>query len=97
MGEGVSVDRRDDLKLNAGACRALPTEDGGVLVDLDRNAYYTLNHSGFAIWTSLSGGATREQASQALVAGYALTAEAARNAVSQFIEQLMQQNLVTGG
>jgi len=93
----IALLRRTGQKVTAGPCRALPTEDGGVLVDLHHNIYYTLNHSGLAIWKSLEGGATQEDAARALASQFRLTPEAAQDAVAEFVQTLEREGLIIGG
>jgi len=84
MDETASL-QRTGQKVTAGPCRALPTEDGGVLVDLHHNIYYTLNHSGLAIWKSLEAVPRRRTLRGRSPASSMLTPDVAQDAVDQFV------------
>jgi uncharacterized protein YdaL len=72
----------------------MPTEEGGLLLDLHTNTYYSLNHTALGILNALAGGQGADGCVSALVEQYGLPLEQAANAVEAFLEQLSRASLL---
>lgn len=70
------------------------SEDGGVLLDIDRGICFSLNSVGLKIWESLKQGCNTDQIAEKLQREYSIPYEQAFTDVRTFIEQLQSSGLV---
>jgi hypothetical protein len=70
------------------------SEDGGVLLDIDRGICFSLNSVGLNIWTSLKEGCSADQIVEKLQREFSIPYEQAFTDVRTFIEQLQSNGLV---
>lgn len=64
------------------------SEDGGVLLDVDRGLCFSLNSVGLKIWESLKEGCSADQIAENLQREYSISCEQASTDVRTFLEQL---------
>ncbi|HEU5413308.1 MAG TPA: PqqD family protein [Candidatus Angelobacter sp.] len=70
------------------------SEDGGVLLDIDRGICFSLNSVGLKIWESLKEGCSIDQIAEKLRREYSISYEQAFADLRTFIEQLQSSGLV---
>jgi hypothetical protein len=70
-------------------------DTSGALLHLDSKRYYTLNETGVILWRALESGDDRETMVRALGGEFDVTAEAAREAVDEFFDELGREGLLS--
>ncbi len=69
-------------------------DDEVVVLDLQRDEYFTLNATGAAVWHLLVDGATVEQLADALMARFEVDADAAARDADAFVASLRERDLL---
>ncbi len=72
----------------------MPTEEGGLLLDLHSNTYYSLNHTALDILNALAGGQGARGCVSALAEQYGLLPEEAASTVEAFLDELSRASLL---
>ena|SRR5207302_4590014 len=70
------------------------SEDGGVLLDIDRGICFSLNSVGLKIWQCLKQGRTADQIVEALQGEYSVSREQLEDDVGTFLERLESSGLL---
>jgi hypothetical protein len=70
------------------------SEDGGVLLDVDRGLCFSLNSVGLKIWESLKEGCSADQIAEKLQREYSISFEQASTDVRTFLEELQSSGLL---
>ena len=70
------------------------SEDGGVLLDVDRGLCFSLNSVGLKIWEFLKEGCNADQIAEKLQRTYSIPYEQALTDVRTFLEQLQSSGLL---
>ncbi|HEV7550701.1 MAG TPA: PqqD family protein [Candidatus Angelobacter sp.] len=70
------------------------SEDGGVLLDIDRGICFSLNSVGLTIWQSLKQGRTVDEIVEILQGEYSVSREQLTGDVRTFLESLQSSGLV---
>ncbi len=69
-------------------------DEEGVLVDLDRSTYFTLNSVGLFIWDRCNGEFSPEEIVEGIVEEFEIDAETARQDLETFLDALSDQGLI---
>lgn len=70
------------------------SEDGGVLLDVDRGICFSINSVGLKIWQSLKQGRSADQIVEALQRDYTVSRQELLNDVRTFLGQLESSGLL---
>jgi coenzyme PQQ synthesis protein D (PqqD) len=73
--------------------RTATNQDGAVLMDISRGQMFSINPVGWRIWQQLKDGHTPEDIAEAFVTDFGISREQALNDVSEFVQQLEEQQL----
>jgi hypothetical protein len=68
--------------------------DGGVVLDITKNTYFSLNDTGAAIWARLEEGRTLAEIEVDLAEAYGVEREEVRPDIVAFVNELVQRALV---
>lgn len=68
--------------------------DETVIVDLDSERYFTLNHTGATIWSALSAGMSAAKAEDDLVEQFGVARDAAASDVGELVGELVGLGLL---
>ncbi len=82
------------LSVNAPAVVAEVIDGEAVIMDLASGHYFSTQGVGCDIWRAIEGGASRSDIVRSLVATYDVEPQVAGSAVTAFVEELAQRNLV---
>jgi hypothetical protein len=69
-------------------------DDEVVVLDLQREEYFTLNAAGAAVWHLLVDGATMDELADVLMARFDVDADAAARDADAFVASLRERNLL---
>ena len=90
---GVSVASMSTLSQGV---RLAKSEDGGVLLDLDRGAFFNLNSVGARIIELLDKGCVPSLLAHVIANEFHVSEEIAKRDIDEFLESLRQHRLVLG-
>lgn len=71
------------------------TNDGAVLLDVARGAFYGLNPVAVRAWVTLADGGSIDDAVHAVLTEFDIQEDAARNDVVELVAELRQRGLLT--
>jgi hypothetical protein len=80
----------------SGAIRHTSTEDGAVLLDIDRGRILALNRVGSRVFEMLRGGLDQNQIAGEISKDFGVDANQVRNDVLDFIRTLEEYNILQG-
>lgn len=66
-----------------------------IIVNLEKGNYYSLRHTAFDLWNLLIAGHTAASASESIAARYTLGSGDVLSVVEPFVNQLVEENLLT--
>jgi hypothetical protein len=78
----------------SGAIRSTSTEDGAVLLDINRGRILGLNRMGSRVFQMLQGGVDQDQIAGEISNEFAVDAGEVRNDVLDFIRTLQEHNVL---
>jgi hypothetical protein len=82
------------LKVNSPSVVAEVIDGEAVIMDLASGHYFSTQHVGCDIWRGIELGATRSVIVRSLASAYEVEPDAASEAVSTFVGELLKHNLV---
>lgn len=85
---------RDTKYTAAPGVRVLETQDGCLLLDLETNAYYSLNRTGVTAWEGITQGHTEETLARRFEEHYGVPRSGARKIVEGFVRELAGESLL---
>jgi hypothetical protein len=80
----------------SGAIRSTSTEDGAVLLDINRGRILGLNRMGSRVFEMLQGGVDQDQIAGEISNEFGVDAAEVRNDVLDFIRTLQEHNVLEG-